>query len=225
MLSGENLQFLKNSLTFWDKLTKQQADYIVSNTSLLQYRQKEHIHSGIHDCIGVVVVKKGRLRNYILSDEGKEVTLFRLNSGEVSVLTASCAVESVNFDIQVDAEHDSDIFIIKPEVFKKLCAENIYVENYFFKTLASHFSDVMAAMEQILFLSFEKRLALFLINQSELDGCEYIRMTHESIANHMGSAREVVSRMLKYFQKEGIVELSRGDIGIINREKLERIAE
>ena len=157
--------------------------------------------------------------------QGKEVTLFRLNSRDVCVLSASCAVESIAFDIQVDAERDSEIFVIKPEVFKNLCEENIYVENFFFKTLAAHFSNVMEAMEQILFLSFEKRLALFLINQSELDGSEYIRMTHESIANHMGSAREVVSRMLKYFQKEGIVELARGDIGIKNRKKLEQIAQ
>jgi CRP/FNR family transcriptional regulator len=87
--------------------------------------------------------------------------------------------------------------------------------------MASRFSDVMWIMEQILFMSFDQRLAIFLIEQSAIQESDDIHITHENIAKNMGSAREVVTRMLNYFQDEGIVELHRGGIKIIDRKRLE----
>ncbi len=78
----------------------------------------------------------------------------------------------------------------------------------------------MWAMQQILFMSFDKRLAIFLIDELAKTGGDTVRLTHEQIAKYMGSAREVVTRMLKYFANEGIVTLSRGAVTVTDREKL-----
>ena len=86
------------------------------------------------------------------------------------------------------------------------------------------FSDVMWVMQQILFMSFDRRLAIFLLDEASKTGSELIHLTHEQIAKDMGSAREVVSRMLKYFSTEGMVELSRGGVKLLDKQKLRRLA-
>ena len=82
----------------------------------------------------------------------------------------------------------------------------------------------MWIVEQVLFMSFDKRLAIFLLDQAGIEGSDTLRITHEEIANHLGSAREVVGRMLKYFAAEGIVKPFRGGIKIIDRKKLAALA-
>jgi CRP/FNR family transcriptional regulator len=103
--------------------------------------------------------------------------------------------------------------------------ENVYVENFFSKIIADRFSKTMWVMEQVLFMKFDKRLALFLIDESENLGSDVINLTHEQIARYTSSAREVVSRMLKYFEKENIIKTSRGKIKIIDRNKLAEYAD
>ena len=88
------------------------------------------------------------------------------------------------------------------------------------ETALGRFSDVMWVMQQILFMSMDKRLAIFLYDESARIGDDNIPLSHEQIAKYMGSAREVVSRMLKYFSNEGIVELSRRGVKITDRKKL-----
>jgi CRP/FNR family transcriptional regulator len=98
--------------------------------------------------------------------------------------------------------------------------KNIYVENYMYKKAADRFSDVMWAMEQILFKSFDARLAIFLYDEMVNTKSNVIKLTHEQIAKYIGSAREVVSRMLKSFEKHDVLKLSRGTIEIIDKDKL-----
>ncbi len=224
MLNQEDTLFVQEHFDFWEKLTPMQKKTIISNTVSVKYQQGQSIHRGENDCIGIILIKIGRIRTYILSEEGKEITLFRQGEGEVCVLSASCILNSITFDVHIDAEKDSEILLLNVAVFEQLCKENMHVENFSYKITTSRFSDVMWAMEQILFMSFEKRLAIFLTDQLALEGSDCVTMTHEAIAHHMGSAREVVSRMLKYFQSEGIVELSRGDIKITDKNKLRSIA-
>lgn len=224
LLSKLDLSFVQKHFDFWGYLTEEQKSLIMSNIVPMTFSQGQNVHRGDNDCIGIILIKNGRLRTYILSEDGKEVTLFRQGEGEVCVLSASCMLNSITFDVHIDAEKDSEVFVLNTAVFERLCKENVYVENFSYKNTTSRFSDVMWAMEQILFMSFQKRLAIFLTDQLALEGSDCVTMTHEAIANHMGSAREVVSRMLKYFQSEGIVELSRGDIKITDKKKLRLIA-
>jgi CRP/FNR family transcriptional regulator len=160
----------------------------------------------------------------MLSEDGKEITLYRLFPGDICMLSASCVLRSITFDVFVDAEEDSVCYVISGNAFAEIAGRNLYVENYALDTAVGRFSDVMWVMQQILFMSFDKRLAIFLWDEASKTGDDTIRLTHEQIAKYVGSAREVVSRMLKYFASEGIVELSRGGIKIINRQKLRELA-
>ncbi len=229
MVWGENMLSQKNdilklsqSLSFWEHLSLDEREMVISNTSNVSYKKGQNIHSVENDCVGTIIVKSGELRAYILSEEGKEVTLFRLGEGDICVLSASCVIKRITFDVFIDCEEEAEIFLLGVPTFQKLCNQNIYVENFSYKILSERFSDVMWAMEQILFMSLEKRMAVFLLDEAAKNGGE-ILLTHEQIAKYIGSAREVVSRMLKTFEKQGIVELSRGSVRVRDRLPLRRM--
>ncbi len=225
MLSNHDLDYIPKVLTFWDKLDEAQQNLLINNISSVHYSKGSRIHSGDNDCIGILLIKKGELRIYILSEEGKEVTLYRLREDEICVLSASCILDNITFDVHVDAESDSEVLLIDSYFYQQLCRQNIYAENFTDKLVIDSFSNVMWAMEQILFMSFDKRLAIFLSDEINRNQSDNIELTHEQIAKYIGSAREVVSRMLKYFVQEGIVELSRGGVRVINKKKLKALIQ
>jgi CRP/FNR family transcriptional regulator, anaerobic regulatory protein len=156
----------------------------------------------------------------MLSEEGREVTLFRMNGGDVCVMSASCALHAITFEVRIDAASDCELCVIKPSVFDQVQRENIYVEAFAYRQVTERFSDVMWAMQQILFMSFDKRLAVFLLDEVSRGGGDTVRLTQEEIALYLGGARESVTRMLKYFQKEGLVSLVRGGVTVLNRKGL-----
>lgn len=222
MINQDDQVFLTQHLSFWGHITPDEQALLFQHTNSFQFTAGQSLHSGDRDCIGVLLVKKGCLRTYMLSDKGKDITLYRLYPGDLCVLSASCILQNITFDVHIDAEEDSEVLLIHTSIFAKLVRENIYVENFSNKVAVDRFSDVMWAMEQILFMSFDERLALFLLDESAKCGSNTIKLTHEQIAKYMGSAREVVSRMLKYFQQEELVSLSRGGVTIKDKTKLKK---
>ncbi len=219
-MSENDILFLSKALTFWDRLNSEEKELITKNLASIKYKKGEAIHRGENDCIGLFVVKSGTVRTYLMSEEGKEVTLYRLFERDVCVLSASCIIKNITFDVNIDAESECEILLINSSVFFELVQKNIYIENFSYKIAVDRFSDVIWAMEQILFMSFDKRLATFLIDEATNNNDDTISLTHEQIAKYMGSAREVVSRMLKYFANEGTVELLRGGVKILDKSKL-----
>ena len=215
----------KEVFPIWDKLKKEGQSLLENNISRHKIKKNEILHRGFDDCIGLVVVISGRFRAYIISDSGREVTLYRLFERDICLLSASCVLSGIQFEISIEAEENSEFYIIPPNIFNELMEQSAAVANYANKIMASRFSDVMWLMDQIMFKSFDVRLAEFLLEESNVEQSDILTITHEKIANHMGSAREVVSRMLKYFQTEGIVKLSRGNIEIADRKRLETMAE
>ena len=215
--------FLKEILPFWDKIADGEKNLLTSNIKSVLYKQGENVYSASRECIGVLLVKKGELRTYIISEKGKEVTLYRLHRGEVCILSASCLLKNISFDVFIDAEQDTEVLLINPVIFSQLQNNSLYVENFALRSAVDRFSDVMWAMEQILFMSFDRRLAVFLLDETARTGTNTLSLTHEQIAKYMGSAREVVSRMLKYFVKEGMVELRRGGILVTGKDRLRKL--
>ena len=223
MMENKDIAFIRETLTFWDKLNIQEQALILNNIISVKYRQGENIHSGENDCVGILLIKSGELRTYILSEDGREITLYRLVKGDVCILSASCILKNITFDVHIDAEHDSEVLLLNSNIFQQICNGNIYAENFSYKAVVDRFSDVMWAMQQILFMSFDRRLAIFLLDELSKNGSDSILLTHEQIAKYVGSAREVVSRMLKYFEKEGFVELSRGGVKIVDKKSLREL--
>jgi len=223
MLNSEELQYVTQHLGFWGKLTAAEKDLFKNNITKKTYGKGENLHSADNECLGLLLVKSGELRVYIISEDGREVTLYRLSEGDSCVLSASCILNNITFDVLIDAECETDVFLLNIAVFSKLTKENIYVENFTYKNTVDRFSDVMWAIQQILFMSFDKRLATFLLDEAAKTKSTEINLTHEQIAKYVGSAREVVSRMLKNFEVQGILKLSRGSIQITDKEKLKEL--
>ena len=176
----------------------------------------QHIHDRTRKCTGLLVVASGRLRAYIISEGGREITLYRLLGKDICLFSASCIMHSLQFDVMIQAEKDTSFWLIPTDTYKKLMSESVVISNYTNEILASRMSDVVWLMEQVMWQSSDVRLATFLLEESALEGSTKLSITHEEIANHLGTAREVVTRMLKYFQSEGLVTLSRGSLEIIN---------
>ena len=225
MDTAETTQILAAHFDAWDHLTKAEQEGILANTVLMRYAKGTSIHNGENDCKGMLIIKRGTLRTYMLSESGKEITLYRLTDGDVCILSASCVLSAITFEVEIDAEEESEVLFTSPLFLQTLMEHNIHVENFAYKIAADRFSDVMWAMQQILFMSMDKRLAVFLWDEISKSGDDTVHLTHEQVARDVGSAREVVSRMLKYFSSEGIVELSRGGIKIIDRKKLRKLTE
>jgi CRP/FNR family transcriptional regulator len=220
VIEKNELLYIRSQLTFWERLNESEIEMIEKNISKVSYSKGYNLHSTDSDCLGVLLIKNGALRVYILSEDGREVTLFRLAPGDVCVLSASCILNSITFDVHIDAEIDTDAYLINIKAFSELSSKNVYVENFMYKNTVERFSDVMWAMEQILFMSFDKRLAIFLLDETAKTNSTDLYFTQEQIAKYIGSAREVVSRMLKVFQTNGILTQSRGVIHIIDKDKL-----
>ena len=207
-------------LPFWNKLTVEQQQRIENVIEFRQIKKDTHIHDSSADCLGLVAVRSGQLRAYILSEDGREITISRMAQYDVSLLSASCVMPDMQFNVMIEAEKDTEFWSIPACLFKNLVEESLAVSNYSRNLLSGNFSELMWLMEQIMWKSFDKRLAAFLLEESQLEETDTLRMTHEKIANHMGTAREVVTRMLRYFQGEGMVKLTRGTIELTDKKKL-----
>ena len=213
------ISLFKDNFPFWDSLSDKDKDTFINSSQHISFKKGTNIHNGNY-CTGIILIKTGSLRLYILSDEGKEITLYRLFPCEMCMLSASCVLNNITFDVFVDSEENSDCVVVGGCAYAALAERCDEAKIFALEIALSRFSDVMWVMQQILFMSMDKRLAIFLSDEASKNGSDLISLTHEQIAKYMGSAREVVSRMLKYFSSEGIVELSRGGIKIIDRKKL-----
>ena len=209
----------------WDQLTLEQQETLLGAASRQSVKKGTVLHNGSADCTGLLLVCSGQLRAYILSEEGREITLYRLFEMDICLFSASCMMHSIQFDITIEAERDTDFWLIPTEVYKRMMETSAPLANYTNEIMASRFSEVMWLMEQIMWKSFDQRLAAFLLDEAGLEGSNQLKLTHEIIGNHLGSAREVVTRMLRYFQNEGMVKLSRGTVEILDPEKLSHLAQ
>ena len=207
----------------WNQLTTKQqqtlSDAAVHHTA----KKGTIIHNGSMNCTGLLMIRSGQLRAYILSDEGREITLYRLFEMDLCLFSASCMMRSIQFEMTIEAEKDSDFWIIPPEIYKQVMEQSAPLANYTNEIMATRFSEVMWLIEQIMWKSFDKRLAEFLLEETTLEGTDSLKITHEIIGNHLGTAREVVTRMLRYFQNENMVKLTRGTVEVIDRNRLQQV--
>ncbi len=209
----------------WGQLLPRQQAALSNAAFRRSVRRGEVIHNAQADCTGLLLVQSGQLRAFMLSEDGREITLYRLFERDLCLFSASCMVRSIQFDIIIQAQKDTELWVIPAETYKQVMEESAPLSNFTGEVMAARFSDVMWLIEQILWKSFDKRLAAFLLEEAAIEGTHTLRITHELIGNHMGNPREVVTRMLRYFQGEGMVRLSRGTVEIADESALRRLAE
>jgi len=216
-------EILASSLKVWDELNEIEQSNLIKYSKIINYKKGEIIHNGNLNCLGLIIINKGSLRAFLSSENGKQITLYKLYNNDICLFSASCIMKNINFEISLEAIEDTEILLIKTNEYKLILENSIVLKNYINQILESRFSDMMWIFEQFVFHSLDKRLATFLLEQEYI--ANSISITHEKIANEIGSAREVISRMLKYFENEEIIKLSRNKITIINFDKLNNISE
>ena len=215
---------LKEFFPFWKTLTTDQQARMTASARAYTAKKGEVLHRGQADCLGLVCVQSGVLRAYTISDEGREITLYRLYQRDVCLFSASCAMRAVDFDIFIEADQESLLWIIPPEVYRQLMEQSAPAANFTNELMAGHFSDVMWLLDQVLNKKLDARLAAFLLEAADRDNSDSLSLTHEAVAGELGSAREVISRMMKYLQSEGMVAVSRGCVQLVDRAALEQLA-
>ena len=215
----------ENYFPVWSKLTADQQEKLRSQIIYRQVEKGTVLHNGSLDCTGVFLIESGQLRAYILSEEGREITVYRLFDRDMCLFSASCMMRSIQFEIIIEAEKTSNLWLIPVDAYRSVMEDSAPLANYTNEVMASRFSDVIWLIEQVLWKSLDKRLAAFLLEEAAIEGSVSLKITHEAIANHLGSHREVITRMLRYFQSEEMVRLSRGCVTLADEAKLRRLVE
>ena len=213
---------LRYFFPIWNQLASGQQETLIESTIQRAIPKGTLLHSGSMDCTGLLLVQHGQLRAYILSEEGREITLYRLLEGDICLFSASCMMRSIQFEVMIEAEKDTELWIIPADSYKSVMDQSAPLANFTNEVMAGRFSDVMWLLEQILWKRFDQRLAGFLLEESALEGTDVLKITHETIGSHLGNPREVVTRMLRYFQNEGLVKLARGTVEITNRAAMQK---
>lgn len=214
---------LADYFPIWDKLTARERELLTRSAAQRSAPKGTLLHNGSADCVGLFIVRSGQLRAFILSDEGKEVTLYRLFERDMCLFSAACMMNSIQFDVTIEAEKTSELWVIPAEAYKGVMEESAALANYTNQLMATRFSEVMWLIEQVMWKSMDARLAAFLLEERALEDGDTLRITHDRIAAHLGTAREVVTRLLRYFQSEGMVRLSRGAVELTDPQKLQKL--
>ena len=210
----------QSCFSVWSRLTPGQQNRMLEQLQERQVKKGTVLHNGSEDCTGLLLIRSGQLRAYILSKEGREITIYRLFDRDLCLFSASCVMRSIQFDVTVTAEKDTEFWVIPAEAYRQLMEQSAAVANYTNEIMSARFSEVMWLMEQVLWRSMDRRMAAFLLEEAAIESTGRLNITHETIANHLGTHREVVTRMLRYFQGEGMVKLSRGVIELLDEQKL-----
>ena len=159
----------------WNKLQTDQQDRIRSNLNFRTVKKGTILHNGDMDCTGLLLVKAGQLRAYILSDEGREITIYRLFDRDLCLFSASCIMRSIQFEVTIQAEKDTDLWVIPAEVYQDIMETSAPVANYTNELMASRFSEVMWLMEQVMWKSLDKRVAAFLLEEASIEGSSVLK--------------------------------------------------
>ena len=213
---------LSDFFPIWNQLTPAHRAMLTDGVFRRAVPKGTVLHNGSMDCTGLLLVQHGQLRAYILSEEGREITLYRLLEGDICLFSASCMMRSIQFEVMIAAERDTELLLIPADIYKSVMEQSAPLANFTNEVMAARFSEVMWLLEQILWRRFDQRLAVFLLEESALEGTDLLKITHEAIGSHLGNPREVVTRMLRYFQNEGLVKLARGTVEITNRAAMQK---
>ncbi len=223
MLESSDLRALDENFPFWKSLSESEKATILEGTIRFTHKKGAIVHEDRNKCTGLLLVETGQLRVYIISETGKEITLYRLFERDVCVLSASCLIRNITFDVHVVAEKETTMLRVATDAYKEVGSNNPKVLDFTNELVSSRFSDVMWVVEQVVFMSFDKRLAMQLLELSAIAQSDVLSVTHESLARDLGTAREVVTRMLSRFQDDHLVTLSRGGITITDYDALNKL--
>ncbi len=173
-------------------------------------------------CQHFVLVLDGAIRVQKLSANGREIVLYRVEAGQSCILTTACMLGKQPYQAEAFTESETRAIAFPVALFRAAMDESPVLREFVFAGYVQRLSELMLLIDQIAFSRMDSRLAGYLLLQTESVGG--LRLTHQQLARELGSAREVVSRLLKEFERQGLVSLQRGLIRLCDRPGLEKIA-
>lgn len=217
------MHYLTNHMPFFNDLNLEEQELIISTAVYHQFPKNANVYSGLEDCAGLYLVKSGSIRAYIVDETGRELNLFRLKKNEVCLFSATCLLGNIDFNIIVDTTAESELIQIPIITYNHLI-QNKTVLTHTNLLLSARFNDVIFLIKQLVFSKFDKKLANFLIKEANHSNDLTLQLTAEDIASSLASSKKEVSKMLKYFQNEKLIKLTKANISIINYQDLNDIA-
>jgi CRP/FNR family transcriptional regulator len=167
---------------------------------------------------GIALMMTGVVRVYKLGETGREITLYRFGEGESCVITANAILNQQDFPAIAQVEKDAEAVMIPADVFSDWVSKYGPWRDFVFSLVSNRLASVMDIVDQVAFQRMDRRVASFLLDRSKLQNP--IKITHQEIANEIGSSREVISRLLEDFSNRKLVRLSRGEIQVLDFEEL-----
>lgn len=223
-------------MTIWNELIKiypffenldENTKHIINSSLIIKNFDTDYtlIHEGA-SCIGFSLILKGLIRVYKLSDKGREVTLYKLGSGDTCYLSMSCMLNNNSYPAFAEIIEPTTIAFIPSNIFSNYIYNTLDFQKYIFNNLYNKFNDVVNVLEEVAFESIDTRIAKYLLQTSKkANNSMYLYLTHEKIAQEVGTSREVVSRMLNNFKNKDILTSSRGKITILSFDKLNSLSK
>lgn len=209
----------------WATFTDSEKQVLETRSQQHRYKKGTHLLPMYDACLGMLMVQKGQFRVYTMSERGKEVTLYRLLPGDSCLFSASCVLANLDIDLSIEVESDAEALVLPSSDLERVLETSLAMSTHVNQLMAARFSDVLWSLEQIVFRSMDSRLATVLLAYADREHCLTLELTHERLARDLGSAREVVTRLLQYFRSDRLLELARGRIILLNEQRLRELAD
>lgn len=174
-------------------------------------------------CSAYLMVLDGTVKVATTAESGREIVLYRVGRGETCVLTTSCLMSAADYEAEGLAETQVTALALPAVAFRDLLTESRVFRDFVFSSFGTRLTGLLALIQEVAFQRIDRRLARLLLSRGR--GGEAIAATHQDLAVELGSAREVISRQLKEFERRGVVSLTRGHIRLVDADALARLAD
>lgn len=194
---------------------------LMESATLVNIPARQQVFASGGQCENYLLLLKGSVKTQLLSEGGREMLLYRVLPGDSCVLTTSCLLSGDDYPAEAYTEEDSSAFVISSHAFYRCLEQSAFFRQFVFKNFSARLSSVIGRLGEVVFEGIQWRLAKELLS-SDIDT---LQLTHQELANKLGSAREVISRNLKQFEAKGWVKLNRGTISIMDRQALRNLTQ
>jgi CRP/FNR family transcriptional regulator len=192
---------------------------LLADTAVMQLPVGTLVFDENQPCQGFPLILTGSIRVIKAAASGRELQLYRVQPGESCILTSSCLLGHTRYQARGIVDESLEMLVLPATIFHQLLAQNAAFRSYVFSLFSDRLTDLMTLVSAVAFQKLDQRLAALLISK-----VSPLHSTHQALADELGSAREIVSRLLKNFAEQGWVKLGREQIDLIDLAALQRYA-
>ena len=214
-----------HALPFWEHLNNAEKDMLRNNAYIRTFERDSYIlHSMAGEDIGLMMLVEGRIRAYLLSPDGREITLFSLHDQSICIFSALSLFNQISFQVFLTSDCRSRVLVVNMSIMEQLMRNNLYFRCFAYELIAERFNLVMDSVQWILFHGLEKRLAVFLLAEYDRHVKTHIHLTHDYIARYIGTSRERVTKTLKKLNDKKLIYKSKGCVELTDIDGLRALA-